>query len=221
VYLDSTKAWRLIVFSAEDIGELMGAAHPALCAADCAASVNLPAVMGKFYVIGSVLTFLEKGATNAIERWTWNEAKQQVDVKYTFTKNGADGALTTITQRAFVHDTATNAEWRFQPFWPLKIPFFILSTGGDANGAGYDWVVAAVADRSFCWIMSRSPTMDDAVYAGILSDLEANQFDVSKISKTPQIWPDVAAAEVCEELAAAPAVAEPPPAKAPLPPTAG
>ena len=69
--------------------------------------------------------------------------------------------------------------------------------------------------------MSRSPTMDDAVYAGILSDLEANQFDVSKISKTPQIWPDVAAAEVCEELAAAPAVAEPPPAKAPLPPTAG
>ena len=196
----------------------MGSSSSALRPGKSAAMVELPAAMGKWYVIGSVLTILERGAHNAIEQWDWNEAKEQIDVTYTFHKGSPNGALTTITQRAFVHDTTTNAEWRFQPVWPLRIPFFILEIGpkseatdGGADG-GYEWIVAAVSDRSFCWIMARSPQLDDAIYQDIIDGLKEKEFDVSGITKTPQIW--AAAADddkkaVAAAPAVAPAVAEP------------
>ena len=51
-----------------------------------------------------------------------------------------------------------------------------------------DYQFAAVSDpqRSTLFVLSRTPQMDDATYADILSQLEANGFDLSKLKKTEQ-----------------------------------
>jgi apolipoprotein D and lipocalin family protein len=144
-------------------------------------SVDLNRFMGKWYVIANIPTFIEKGAHNAIETYTWNEKENRIDVSFKFNQDSFDGKEKSYPQKAFIYDTKTNAEWRIQPFWPLKFSYLVIDLAQD-----YSYTVIAVPNRNYVWIMARTPTMPEATYQSILEKLRQMSFDLKLLQKVPQ-----------------------------------
>lgn len=144
-------------------------------------SVDINRFMGDWYVIANIPTFLEKGAHNAVENYQWNEKENRIDVNFTFNKDNYDGEKKTLTQKAFIYNEKTKAEWRIQLFWPIKFPYLIIDLAPD-----YSFTVIGVPERSYVWIMSRTPVMDENIYQKIIKSLGERGFDLSLIQKVPQ-----------------------------------
>jgi apolipoprotein D and lipocalin family protein len=143
--------------------------------------VEIPKFMGSWYVIANIPTFLEKGAHNAVETYTWNEKEERIDVNFTFNDGSFEGKKKSLPQKAFVHNKKTGAEWKIQFFWPLKFSYLILDVAPD-----YSHTIIGVPDRGHVWIMARTPKMEESVYASLVKKVRDMNFDVSKIEKVPQ-----------------------------------
>lgn len=152
--------------------------HPPLKTVD---SVDIERFMGKWYVIASVPTVLEKGAHNAVEVYTWNEKDQRIDVDFTFNQDSFEGKKKHLPQKAFIYNKKTNAEWRIQLIWPLKFPYLVIDLAKD-----YSYTIISVPDRDYVWIMARTPTMDEGLYQKLITQLKAQHFDTSMLKKVPQ-----------------------------------
>ena len=145
--------------------------------------VDLERFMGDWYVISNIPTMFEKGAVNAIETYTWNEEKGIVDVGFTYNADTPDGKLKHMTQKGFIYDTKSNAEWRVQPLWPLKLGYLIIDLAED-----YSYTVIGVPNRNYLWIMARESSLSDSVYDAILERVADQGYDLNKILKVPQVW---------------------------------
>lgn len=143
--------------------------------------VDIPKFMGTWYVIANIPTFIEKGAHNAIEKYSWNEKEDRIDVDFTFNKDGFDGEKKSYPQKGFIYNKMTNAEWRIQPFWPLKFTYLVMDLAPD-----YSWTVIGVPNRSYVWIMARNSKMDENLYSELVQKIKAQGFDIKLLEKVPQ-----------------------------------
>ena len=144
-------------------------------------NVDIPKFMGKWYVIANIPTFIEKGAHNATETYTWNEKENRIDVDFRFNKDSFTGEEKAYPQKAFIYDQKSKAEWRIQPFWPLKFAYLVMDVAPD-----YSYTVIGVPNRGHVWIMARTPTLDEATYNKIVKQIEAEHFDIKQLEKVPQ-----------------------------------
>lgn len=145
--------------------------------------VDLDKFMGRWFVIANIPTILEEGAHNAVETYTWNEKEQRIDVLFEFNQDSFEGKKKTLTQKAFIYDTQTNAEWRIQLFWPLKFPYYIIDLAPD-----YSYTVIGVPNRKYVWIMARKPSMNETTYLEIIQRLKALDYKTELIQKVPQLY---------------------------------
>ncbi len=144
--------------------------------------VDIQKFMGKWYVIANIPTFIEKGAHNAIEIYTWNESRKRIDVDFKFNADSFDGELKSYPQKAWVYDKNSMAYWKVQPLWPFKFSYLVIDLDEK-----YSYTVIAVPDRDYIWIMARTPQMDKTQLDRII-DRAQNEwgFDTSKIQMVPQ-----------------------------------
>ncbi len=81
-------------------------------------------------------------------------------------------------------DSSARLQVRFAPAWLSFVPF----VWGDYWVVDLDdsYELAAVSEprREYLWILSRSPTVDEARFAALLGRLTAMGLDVSKLEKT-------------------------------------
>ena len=145
--------------------------------------LDIQKFLGDWYVLANIPTFMEKGATNAIETFSWNEKEQRMDLYFRYRKDSPHGDLKEYPQKVWIHNNATNAEWRVQPWWPLKFSYLVLDLAED-----YSYVVIGGPSRNYLWIMARTKTLPPPVYQGILHRVQQMGYDVSLIQKVPQIW---------------------------------
>ena len=146
--------------------------------------VDLQRFMGDWYVIANIPTPFEKGAVNAIENYTWNPEKEIVEVSFDYRAGSPEGKAKHMTQKGFIYNKETNAEWRVQPLWPLKLAYLIIDLADD-----YSYTVIGVPSRNYLWIMAREASLSDEVYQTILDKVVEQGYDLAKIQKVPQIWP--------------------------------
>ena len=142
--------------------------------------VDLPRFMGDWYVVGGILTPFEKNIYHAIETYALDE-DGNIPTTYTFRKGSFDGPKKTMTNKAFVHDKETFAEWRIQFFWPLKFPYLIIYLDED-----YQSTAVATDDKKYLWIMSRTPQMNPQHYDAIIAMITEQGFDTNKLVTVPQ-----------------------------------
>ena len=143
--------------------------------------IEIPKFMGSWYVIANIPTFIEKGAHNAQETYTWNEKESRIDVDFSFNKDSFDGEKKSYPQKAFIYNTKTNAEWRVQPIWPLRFAYLIVGVAPD-----YSWTIIGVPNRNYVWIMARTPTLSQDTYDMIVAKVKENHFDITKLKIVPQ-----------------------------------
>ena len=78
-------------------------------------------------------------------------------------------------------DPQSNAKLKVRFFWPFSGDYWIIDLGAD-----YEYAVVGHPKRNYLWILSRSPQMDAAVYAGIIERLKKQHYGVSWLNKTAQ-----------------------------------
>ena len=146
--------------------------------------VDLPRFMGPWYVIAAIPTFIETEAYNAVEDYQLRP-DGTIDTVFTFNKGGFDGPLKRYTPRGFVIDRVNNSTWGMQFIWPIKAEYLITYLNDD-----YSQTVIGRNRRDYVWIMARTPQIPAADYERLLADLTAQGYDLKKLRKVPQQWPD-------------------------------
>ena len=143
-------------------------------------SVDLGRYLGTWYEIASFPQHFQRGCTGTTATYALR-ADGEIDVLNRCRKGGLDGEEASARGRARVVDRSTNAKLEvsfFRPFWG---DYWIVDLGPD-----YEYAAVGHPGRDYLWILSRTPTMDAAVYAGILARLQGQHYQVERLVRTPQ-----------------------------------
>ena len=146
--------------------------------------VDLARYMGPWHVIACIPTFIEKEAYNAIEDYRLRP-DGTIDTVFTFNRGGFDGPVKEYNPRGFVIDPVHRSTWGMQFFWPFKAEFLITYLSPD-----YSQTVIGRNKRDHVWIMARTAEIPEADYQRLLSELEAQGYDLTKLRKVPHRWTD-------------------------------
>lgn len=92
-----------------------------------------------------------------------------------------EGKVTQSSGWAKVVDQNTSAKLKVTFFWPFFGNYWIIDLG-----ANYEYAVVGEPSRKYLWILSRTPQMDDALYASITSRLADKGYDASKLERMKQ-----------------------------------
>jgi apolipoprotein D and lipocalin family protein len=145
--------------------------------------VEIPRFMGVWYVWAGRTTYFEKGAHNAVEKYSWNDKNNRIDIDFTFRKDSFDGALKKMPQKAWIQSDPSNAYWKVQPLWPFKFDYLVIALDQE-----YEWTVIGVPSGKYVWIMGRTPTVDDTKLASIIQKLDDLEYPTKEILRVPQKW---------------------------------
>ena len=139
--------------------------------------VDLPRYMGRWYEISSFPQSFQKGCTNTTADYALRD-DGKVSVR---NQCLVDGKQKVANGTAYAVDE-TNAKLRVTFFWPFYGDYWVLELGG-----AYEYAVVGAPGRDYLWILSRRPELSRATYAGILSRLRAQHFDVSRLRMTGRL----------------------------------
>lgn len=145
--------------------------------------VDLPRFMGDWYVIAAIPTVIETQAYNAIENYKLN-ADGTIATTFTYYKGAFDGTLKTYNPRGFVIKNTGNALWGMQFIWPIKAEYRIAYLD-----QSYQHTIIARNARDYVWIMARTPQISDTQYSEMTNFVNGLGYDMSKLRKVPQHWP--------------------------------
>ena len=146
--------------------------------------VDLPRFMGPWYVIACIPTFIETEAYNAIEDYRL-EPDGTIGTTFTFNKGDFDGPPKRYNPRGFVVDRVNQSTWGMQFIWPFKSEYLITALTPD-----YSQTVIGRNKRDYVWIMARKPQIPEADYQSLLKELAEQGYDLTKLRKVPQRWPE-------------------------------
>ncbi|NVN91304.1 MAG: lipocalin family protein [Desulfuromonadales bacterium] len=164
-----------------------------LIMAGCAASlpplktvdkIDIKRFMGPWHVIACIPTFIETEAYNAVETYAL-DPDGTIDTVFTFRKGSFDGPPKRYNPRGFIVDAVNNSTWGMQFIWPIKAEYLITHLNED-----YTQTVIGRNKRDYVWIMARTPHIPEGYYQRLVKDLENQGYDVSKLRKVPQRWPN-------------------------------
>ena len=142
--------------------------------------VDIERYLGTWYEIASYPQRFQEGCTATTATYTLR-SDGEIDVLNKCRKGGLDGPEEVAEGRARVVDRESNAKLEVSFFWPFWGDYWIIDLGPD-----YEYAVVGHPSRDYLWILSRTQTLDDEVYDGILSRIEANGYPLEPLEKTLQ-----------------------------------
>ena len=147
------------------------------------AEVDLSRYLGTWYEIASYAQGFQQGCTGTTATYKLRD-DGQIDVENRCRKGSLQGRDVLAKGRARVVPGST-AKLEVSFFWPFWGDYWIIDLGAD-----YEYAVVGNPGRDYLWILSRTPTIEDAVYQGILERLRANGYSPEQLQRT--IQPDSA-----------------------------
>ncbi|MBY0555335.1 lipocalin family protein [bacterium] len=114
--------------------------------------------MGNWYVLAGRFTFLEKNVHNGLEKYTWNEKENRIDIDFTYNQGSLTGNQKSLPQKGWIENKETNAHWKVSPLWPFKFDYLVIELAAD-----YSWTAIGVPSQNYLWIMARSTKNSEAV----------------------------------------------------------
>ena len=142
--------------------------------------VDLNRYLGMWYEIASYPSWFQKGCTGSTAEYSLL-SDDKIQVINRCHKESLEGPLKVSKGKAEVVDTATNAKLKVWFFWPFKGDYWIIDLNPD-----YQWAVVGEPSRKYLWVLSRTPTMDEAIYQEILKRLLQKGYDPAKLRRTDQ-----------------------------------
>jgi apolipoprotein D and lipocalin family protein len=140
--------------------------------------VELQRYLGTWYDIASFPQRFQRGCTGTTATYSLRP-DGDIDVDNRCRKGSLEGKEARARGRARVVDRATNAKLKVTFFWPFWGDYWIIDLGPN-----YEYAVVGHPSRDYLWILSRTPTMDGAVYNGILERLRGKGYELDRLLKT-------------------------------------
>jgi len=140
--------------------------------------VDLERYLGTWYEIANYPQKFQKGCTATTATYSLR-TDGEIDVFNRCRLDRPDGEGKSAKGRARVVDKDTNARLEvsfFRPFWG---DYWIIDLGAD-----YEYAVVGHPGRDYLWILSRTPTMSEEVYNGIVARLSSAGYETDRIVKT-------------------------------------
>lgn len=141
-------------------------------------SVDLGRYTGTWYELASYPQSFQEGCFATTATYTLR-ADGEIDVLNRCRKGSLQGEIDEAYGRARVVDTQTNAKLEvsfFRPFWG---EYWIIDLAQD-----YSYAVVGHPSRDYLWILSRTPTVSDETYEGILDGIRAKGYPLDRLQKT-------------------------------------
>jgi len=146
-------------------------------------AIEIPRFMGQWYVISHVPTFIDKNTVNGIERYTWDEGKQEINVRFTY-MDAEQTKTSEVLQTAKVLNS-NGTEWQLSvklgPI-PIKLAYMIIHVDDD-----YHTCIVGNPDRSLLYIMARTPCVEAGILDRLKNVAESVGYSRSKIKDVPQL----------------------------------
>ncbi len=143
-------------------------------------SVDLDRYAGKWYEIARYPNWFETDCVGTTAEYTLRD-DGKVTVVNTCRAQTLDGDIDRIEGVARVADENTNAKLKVQFFWPFEGDYWIIDLADD-----YSYAVVGNPGRDFFWILSRTPTLDEAIYQDIVEQMPAWRYDPERLEQVPQ-----------------------------------
>lgn len=142
--------------------------------------VDLNKYIGKWYEIASFPQRFQKGCHCTTAEYSLSP-KGYIIVVNRCNRDSINGRVTQIEGKAFIEEGTGNAKLKVQFFWPFRGKYWIIELAED-----YSYAVVGHPNRQYLWILSRTPKMNEKVFAMLLEKLKQKQFDVTKLKITKQ-----------------------------------
>jgi len=160
-----------------------GKADPNLAPLKLVDRLDLPSFMGDWHVLGNMPTSTEEGCHNALEQYALRE-DGTIAITFSCNKGSFDGKREVSNFTATVQNPGLNTDWRvkmkFLGFIPIKLPFLVIDLATDGS-----YTVIGYPSRKYLWIMARTKTLPDDVWAGIYDRLRAQAYNTDAIIRVP------------------------------------
>lgn len=147
-------------------------------------NVVIDKFMGDWYVLAGRFTFLEVDVHNGLERYTWNQERERIDVDFTYNKGSLTGPKKSIPQKAWIYNQDSKAHWKVSPLWPFKFDYLIV-----ALEENYRWTAIGVPNQNYLWIMARDWRNPEPIIQEAITRLAAIGYDTKNLVRVPHQWP--------------------------------
>jgi apolipoprotein D and lipocalin family protein len=137
--------------------------------------VELSRYLGTWYEIARYPNRFQRDCFGSTATYSLRE-DGDIKVVNTCRKGSPDGPIDSIEGKAWVVDEATNAKLKVRFFWPFSGNYWIIGLGSD-----YEYAIVGDPSRDYLWILSRTPTLDDAALQKILDQLPTLGYDPAKL----------------------------------------
>ena len=142
--------------------------------------VDVERYLGTWYEIASYPQRFQEGCTGTTATYTLR-SDGEINVVNKCRKGDLAGPEDVAEGTARVVDRASNAKLEVSFFGPFWGDYWIIDLGPD-----YEYAVVGHPSRDYLWILSRTPTLDEASFDGILSRLEEKGYPLEPLRKTQQ-----------------------------------
>lgn len=142
--------------------------------------VDLPRLMGDWYVIAHIPTWLERNAYDAVESYELRP-DGRVQTTFRYRKNSFSAPVKTMKPVGTVRPGFKNAVWGMQFVWPVKAEYVVVYLSDD-----YSQVIIGRSARDYVWVMARTPAIAEADYLRNIERVRALGYDVSHVRRVPQ-----------------------------------
>jgi apolipoprotein D and lipocalin family protein len=143
-------------------------------------SVDLDRYLGTWYEIASYPAWFQRGCTAVTAHYSLRD-DGLIRVVNSCNKGALDGKLKQSTGRAKVVEGSANAKLKVSFFGPFWGDYWVVDLDPE-----YRWAVVGVPSRKYLWILSRTRSMDEALYQEIVGRLQAKGYDEARLVRTLQ-----------------------------------
>ena len=142
--------------------------------------IDLQRFMGRWYVIGRVPNFIERGHVASVNTYTLRD-DNRVAIRYQY-RDGFHEPEEEIDIRARVDEDSGNRRWRTWFYRVVPTHSRILEVAPD-----YSWALIGYPGREMAWIFARQPDMDNALYKQLATRLrDEYEVNTDKLKRVPQ-----------------------------------
>mmetsp|Transcript_8776 Transcript_8776/g.9293 ORF Transcript_8776/g.9293 Transcript_8776/m.9293 type:complete len:541 (+) Transcript_8776:51-1673(+) len=109
--------------------------------------INIKKFMGRWYVQGHIPTYFDQDTVNNIEDYTWNEEKQVIDIKFSYSNPEVENNITIPGPAKVIEQQGTimnseNTEWalaiKFFVYWSVSLRYLIIGVDEDITNQQQD-----------------------------------------------------------------------------------
>ena len=143
--------------------------------------LELDKFMGTWYEIARFNHRFEKNLVGVTATYT-KLKNNKIEVLNRGFKKTLDGVEKNIVGKAKVPNIEKPGNLKVSFFWIFYSDYLVM----ELDDQNYQWAVIGSSSPNYLWILSRTPQMDDELYASLLEKIKSRGYDTSKLSLVPQ-----------------------------------